>query len=239
MTQITTALMALLAVIPVHRNPLKVRAPGATERVERVYAAIDAATDDPNLRVELRNVCARESFCGAFGDPEIHELKSRPEWARKTGARWHASGVRKGHLDPLECPEHDLGDEPADWYNRGHFALVASSAFRYFDECLPPSALDDPFISAKAYVANADRLCREQRRCTCEERAPVFFGLGLWNKRTPWRKMTTLARQCGPPTWTRRFGAAVSTAYGFIPRQLARALKLTRSACYRFIMGTR
>lgn len=198
--------LALLTVLPVKRDPTKVRAEGAEERVAEVYAAIDAATEDPDLRQEMRNVCARESWCNAFSPPSIHELESRPAWVRKTGEKWWRGAVRKGHVVPDACPEHELGD-PARWYNRGVFALVPGGALRYFEECLPPEAIDDPRVSAIAYVANAERLCEEQRRCTCEQRAPVFFGVGLWKRRRPWRRVVTMARQCGPRPWHEKLNA--------------------------------
>ena len=172
------------------------------------------------MRTELRNVCSRESFCHVFGEISIHELEERPAWVRRTGEKWWRGAVKRGFLDE-NCPLHALG-EPERWYNRGPFALQAGRHLRYLEGCRGPEAMDEPEAAALAYVANAERLCEKRQKCTCEERAPLFFGALLYQNRSPWAQVQSIARQCGPRPWPIYALAVIRTPWHWAKKVYAR-----------------
>ncbi len=90
----------------------------AQARVDEVYAAIDAATDDQALRAELRRRCKTEAWCNWYGRQGIH--RGDASLGRK---RWKRA-VARGILDPSNCEAHQLGDEPSWWSTVGNTARM-------------------------------------------------------------------------------------------------------------------
>lgn len=82
----------------------KAAAPGYEVAIDQAVAAVDPEGLHPEWRDELWRICNRESWCGRFGDVEVHEGDS---W---TGTRAYAGAVRRGLLDPEACVEHRLAD---------------------------------------------------------------------------------------------------------------------------------
>jgi len=79
-------------------------APEYAEAIDAAVAVVDPDGSHPWWRDELWRICNRESWCGRFGDVEVHEGDS---W---TGTRAYAGAVRRGLLDPEGCVEHRLED---------------------------------------------------------------------------------------------------------------------------------
>lgn len=170
-------------------------------RVAEAFDAIDAATDDPGLRIELRRICWREGFCNRDHHVGIHRRDSQSAmWA--SGAAWHRSHDR-GDLNPDACEAHRLeGDEDGAqaWAPRGMFGQspvwTVAAAWRQ-GECIGPWAHDDPYEAARLVVMRIQDLCDRKGYCTCEERTSVWAGVGRWKDRTHLHRMRSIERQCG------------------------------------------
>jgi len=166
----------------------------ALERVDEVYRAIDAATDDPALRDELRRRCRTESWCNWYGVTDVHAGDA--SLGRK---RWRKA-VARGLLDPEACEVHELGETREEWVwwsTVGAFGTVSSYVIRHRGECADPHDMVDPFVAADLAVAHAGVLCRRYKACTCPKRARWWAGPGLWDRRSPLDRMTRTVRQCG------------------------------------------
>lgn len=166
----------------------------AQARVLETYDAIDVATEDSDLRIELRRICARESWCNRFGQVTDHPEDS---WA---GARMWRRAVARGWLEPDECPEHVFGNG-GRWAPRGILGMSPAYALRLIEGrnggCLDPTALDDPYYAAEAGVEYVDHLCEVLHACTCESRTRWWMGPGVWSTRSPRKKLAAVERQCG------------------------------------------
>lgn len=161
---------------------------GMFRRME-VYAAIDAATDNPSLRRELRRICQRESACNfarRVGVQEIDAWAGRVRWTR---------AAHRGLLDPTRCVVHGLG-EPERWSTRGAFGIAAAYAVRYIGNCIAPEALDDPWIAAVAAVSHARKLCAKYNACSCADRTRWWIGPGIWAAMDPLEREESIRRQC-------------------------------------------
>lgn len=174
----------------------------ALERAWEVYAAIDAATQDKELRAELRRICRRESACNWIGLVTYHEGD-----AAGGRDRWRAA-VARGLLRPDECEAHQLG-EAARWTTYGAFGVASAWTVRYLGECVGPSALDDPRAAAHATVAWMKSLCRRHKACDCEGRVKWWVGPGIWEERSRLGQLDSVQRQCGNVVWWRWIEAAV------------------------------
>lgn len=186
----------------------------AEARVAEVYAAIEAATDDPALQAELRRRCRTESWCNWYGELAIHDGDAslgRVRWKR---------AVARGLLRPDECEAHQLGDDPRWWSTVGAFGTVAAYVVRHAGPCVGPKVLADPDTAAELAVAHTEVLCRRHHACTCPARARWWAGPGRWDRRSPWRNLAAVRIHCGDPgAWGRlriyasvlRFGIQVGT----------------------------
>lgn len=174
----------------------------ARDRVLEVFAAIDAATTDPELRAELRRVCRRESACNWIEPVTIHAGD-----AAGGRARWRMA-VRAGRLDPSSCAAHRLGD-PAAWSTYGPLGIAAAWTVPHAGRCVGPEVLDDPRVAVRAAVGWIHSLCRRQRACTCEDRTRWWVGPLVFADRSPWAQLATVERQCGDLPWWRWAGALV------------------------------
>lgn len=174
----------------------------AEARVLEVYAAIDAATDDPVLRSELRQRCKSESWCNWYAVKGVHDDDAslgRTRWRRAT---------ERGLIDPERCDAHRLGDDRDAWgwwSTVGAFGTVSAFVIRHAGECVGPREMVDPFVAARLAVAHAGVLCRRQRACTCEERARWWAGPGRWDNRSHLHRLRSVTFYCGdvpPYRWT-------------------------------------
>lgn len=168
----------------------------AVDRVEEVYEAIDLATDDPELRIELRRVCKRESWCNRWETVDQHEADA---WAGRS--MWRRA-VAKGWLEPARCEAHKLGDTPGVWAPTGAFGQSPAYGLRFIaedGECLGPGSLASPYAAARAAVGLVEHLCDRLDACTCADRARWWAGPGVWRRRSPIRNLAALSSQCGPP----------------------------------------
>lgn len=183
----------------------------AAARAWEVYHAIDDATQDPELRAELKRVCRRESACNWIGTVTWHEGDAAG--GRK---RWRAA-VARGLLKPDACPEHELG-EAARWTSYGAFGVAAAWTVRYLGECVGPSALDDPRRAARAAVLWIESLCRRHGACDCESRTKWWVGPGVWAERSHWSQLGSIERQCGDAAvpWWRWPGAIALDVIAFM-----------------------
>ena len=184
--------------------PVVVSAGGRAE----VFRAIDSATKDPELRVELRRICWRESQCLPIG---VHTKTVGTEAARRGGRRFHAAAVRSGQIDPDRCPAHHLGD-PLRWSTRGAFGQVAAFTVRYLPACSPPRMLDNPEVAARAAVRHVRMLCATYGACTCRDRVRWWVGPGRWADRSHVRRLSSEVVQCGevhPFRWAIAIGADI------------------------------
>lgn len=188
----------------------------AAARAWEVYRAIDEATDDLELRAELRRVCRRESACNWQEPVTWHEGD-----AAGGRARWRAA-VARGLLRPSECPAHALGD-PARWTSYGPLGIAAAWTVPLVGKCVGPEALDDPRTAIRAGVAWAERLCRRQHACTCEGRTRWWVGPLKFAERSRWDQLAAIERQCGSEVvpWWRWAGAVVVDALALTPWGLA------------------
>lgn len=164
----------------------------AEQRVREVYDAIDEATARPSWRAELRRICQRESWCNLFGVVGHHAVDARASLGR---ARWDGA-VAAGILRPEVCPEHALGPDPSRWSTWGVFGQTAT-AVGHLEVCLGPEAMSDPAIAARAAALTFDRLCSEQRLCSCEDRVAWWTGIGRWPRLSPLTRLHKRARVCG------------------------------------------
>lgn len=166
----------------------------AEARVLEVYAAIDAATDDPELRSELRRRCKSESWCNWYAVKAIHD-----DDASLGRVRWRRAAER-GLIDHEHCEAHQLGErgEWGWWSTVGAFGTVSAFVIRHAGECVSPQAMADPFVAARLAVAHAQVLCRRQNACTCEARARWWAGPGRWDKRTRLHQLRSVTFYCGP-----------------------------------------
>lgn len=162
-----------------------------------VHEAIDKATTDPDLRVELRRICQRESHCEPI---TIHAADAGG------GARRWKRAVARGYLHPETCPAHALGDG-AQWSTYGPFGIASAWTVRFAGSCEGPSALDDPRVAAKAAVAFMRRLCTHYGACSCEDRTRWWVGPSVWESRSHIDRELSLTRQCGVRMWW-HWGAA-------------------------------
>lgn len=179
----------------------------AVARVREVYTAIDDATDDPQLRRELRQICARESWCNLFRRVGQHAVDARPSFGL---ARW-SGAVQAGVLRPDECPAHELGDDPARWSTWGAFGQTATGVGA-IDGCLGPEAMADPLVAATAAVLAWERLCTERDACACEDRVAWWSGVGRFASLPPAVRLTKVERVCGRRAPLQRLGAVLTTA---------------------------
>jgi len=187
----TVAALTTLPTLPTMGAPREPAARArAQARVDDVYAAIDAATEDPDMRAWLRRRCATESWCNWYGQVTVH-----PRDASRGRARWQ-SAVDRGLLDPDGCAEHQLGD-PAWWSTVGAFGTAAAYVVRHLGPCVGPRALVDPAMAARAAVAHAEVLCRRYEACSCWGWARWWAGPGRWSQRFPSDRIGALERQCG------------------------------------------
>lgn len=74
------------------------------EAIPRAYQEADPEGNHPEWEVELWRICHRESWCGKWGTPKIH---NKDGWA---GSQVWAANVLKGRLNPRTCAEHRLQD---------------------------------------------------------------------------------------------------------------------------------
>lgn len=72
--------------------------------IARAYAEADPAGAHPEWLHEVWRICHRESWCGKWGTPKVHEEDG---WA---GAQVWAGAAVRGKLDPVGCEEHRLSD---------------------------------------------------------------------------------------------------------------------------------
>lgn len=185
--------LTLAAVFPVGMYPPQDGREAAGERVAEVYAAIDAATDDPDLRSELRAICKRESWCNWYRRKAVHAADA--SLGRK---RWRKA-VDRGLLDPERCEAHRLGgpDEWGWWSTVGAFGAVSAYVVRHVGECVSPRELVDPKLAVRAVIGHMDVLCRRHKACTCEARARWWAGPGRWDARSPITNIRKLEHVCG------------------------------------------
>ena len=182
--------------------------PAAAEGLDFLFAedvstleAIDLATLEAgreDLRDELRRICKREAWCGRFRHVKIHEGDA---WA---GSRFYVGAVRRGWLDPDQCPAHarpESRDEFAQWSVRGAFGMAAAYHVRhlvpYLGECVAPEVLDHPGVAAWAAVLYIEDLCKRTDVCDCPGRARQWAGAGNWGRRTYARNRESVVKQCG------------------------------------------
>jgi hypothetical protein len=168
----------------------------AAARAWAVYDAIDAATPDPALRLELRRVCRRESACNWLELVTWHAGD-----AAGGRARWRMA-VARGWLQPERCPAHELGT-PERWTSYGAFGVASAWTVHELGACVGPEALDDPRVAARAAVAWIGALCRRQRACTCDARVRWWVGPGVWALRSSIEQLRAIDRQCGAQPWWR------------------------------------
>jgi hypothetical protein len=128
---------------------------------------------EPTLAPELLGICRRESHCRWVG---AHKLDA---WA---GPTMYRNAVRVGWLDP-QCTFH-RGTDPMRYSTRGAHGLSAAYSLRFVGGCLPPEALDVPFVSALAAARRAHEQCKKHRACTREGRRRYWVGAGRYDKLT-------------------------------------------------------
>jgi len=167
--------------------------------------AIETAAEEvgrPDLALELWRICRRESRCGQYGTPGVHE---RDAWV---GRRVHARAVERGLLDPDRCEEHRITDaRPARAFaTRGGFGQIAAYSIYRLEPylapggCVAPEVLDQvgsAALSAVLAMVEVDPWGQELRP-TCPDRLSAWAGAGkvaTWSNRERRRRM---ARQCGP-----------------------------------------
>ena len=115
-----------------------------------------AARGDRQLQLSLDRTCWRESKCTRIS---THAIDA---WA---GRRAYSAAVRRGLLDPDNCPFHR--DRDAGWSTRGAHGLMAAYNLRFLPvSCLPAWTLDIPFASALAAGNKARWLCEQKGACT-------------------------------------------------------------------------
>jgi hypothetical protein len=88
----------------------------------------------------------------------VHRQHAR----RVAGRRFWARAVRVGWLDPVTCPEHQLGDGDRHGI-RGAHGLAAAYSVRYLGACVAPELLDVPIASAIVVVRRLEVLDREYK----------------------------------------------------------------------------
>jgi hypothetical protein len=193
------ALTTTLPTLPRGMAPPKDGRAAAQARVNAVYDAIDRATDDLEMRAELRRRCKIESWCNWYRVKAVHQGDS--SLGRK---RWRRA-VDRGLLDPDSCPEHELGetrDEWAWWSTVGSFGNVSSYVVRFEGKCVHPREMADPKVAARLAVAHAKLLCRRHKACSCPARARWWAGPGRWDRWWPSKRLARTERVCGPQGWS-------------------------------------
>jgi hypothetical protein len=167
------------------------------EAIAAAVSVIDPDRKHPEWELELWRICKRESWCGAYGPVTVHE---RDGWAGKNA---YTRSVRKGLLDPEECPDHSLENHLySDFSTRGGFGQIFAYHGWRLGWCTAPEAFDDPKLAAYAAL-HAIATCAvyedgRRRACTCQDHAISWVGPGRWAKWTHARRRVTLQRQCGP-----------------------------------------
>lgn len=199
----------------------------ARERAWEVYDAIDAATSDPELRIELRRICKRESMCNWIRPVKLHRGETR-SMGRK---RWKKA-VKRGLLHPETCEHHKLGDDPAVWTVNGAFGTATAYVLRHVGECEPPESMYDPYAAARAAVGHMEVLCRRHKACDCQSRVRWWAGPGVWAGRTERHKMRSTTRQCGEQPAFDWIAAYVMDAYNFVTVGAWEQLKLEFPLAY-------
>jgi hypothetical protein len=213
MPAILLTILALLAV-----NPLaSARSEAARQRVQEVYAAIDAATENPDWRAELRRLCKRESWCNRFGVVGLHECDAQ----ERRGRNFWGGSVRRGKLRPETCAAHEMGD-PVRWNTTGAFGQAATGVWM-LDECVAPEAMYEPAVAAEVAVKTFERMC-ERGWCSCTDHARVWAGVGRWRSWPFLRRLKSELGLCGArPAW-QWLGGAVYDMFVWTPWQMAKGL---------------
>lgn len=201
MPAILLTILALLAANPLPPSPQPLVSQAAA-RIREVHQAIDAATENPDWRAELRRLCRRESGCNQWGRVGLHACDAQPV----RGRNFWGGLVRRGRLRPHECPEHELGD-PKRWNTSGAFGQAATGVWM-LDGCHSPEEMEDPFVAAEVAVETWERMC-ERGWCSCTDHARVWAGVGRWRYWPATRRLKSAVGLCGPlPAWQWLWGAA-------------------------------
>lgn len=216
MPAILLTILALLAFDPILASP-RPRSLEARERVNEVYTAIDAATENPEWRAELRRLCKRESWCNRWSRVGLHACDAQP--AR--GRNFWGGSVQRGKLRPEECPEHELGD-PKRWNTMGAFGQAGTGVWM-LDGCHAPEEMEDPNVAADVAVHTFERMCAKGW-CECTDHARVWAGVGRWRSWPETRKLRSSVGLCGArPAWL-WLGAGVYDTLVWTPMRLARGV---------------
>ena len=99
---------------------------------------------------------------------------------RVRGMTFYRAGVKAGLVHPGECEHHGPGDDGgAGWGIRGAHGNAAAYAVHTLGECVHPSALDMPYLSAVATLYRLRALERKHGFKTAEARALAWrVGIG-------------------------------------------------------------
>lgn len=99
---------------------------------------------------------------------------------RVSGLRFYRAGINAGLVRLGECEHHTPGDDgAAGWGIRGAHGNAAAYAVHTLGDCVHPSALDVPYLSAVATLYRLRALDRKYGLRTPEERAEAWrVGVG-------------------------------------------------------------
>lgn len=160
--------------------------------VNPLHAEIDAQTSREDWRLELRRICQRESRCRLIG---YHAIDS---WV---GASRYAGAVRRGLLDPEECPEAHAREPIERWGTVGPFGQ-SGVAVGHLAGCHAPEEISESRTVATAVaVATFAHYCG-RGACSCRDRVRIWVGVGKWRGLSHTRRLRSYRRQCGePPGW--------------------------------------
>lgn len=182
----------------------KTASPLFRDAITTAYQDADPEGAHPDWEFELWKICHRETWCGRWGIPSIHAVDAH------LGPRVYRRAVRRGTLNPDDCPEHRVGPEYgrtfASFSTRGGWGQIAAGTLHRMGQCTPPEALDDPYRGAANVLDifqdckrwDGDPGARFRRSCTCEEHTAIWVGVGRWRYRNPLERWRSVSRQCGP-----------------------------------------
>ena len=190
--------LALAMALSLGQDPLvralKVASNDYHEAIAHAVELVDPLEERPWLGEELYRICLRESRCGQFGSPGLHEVDG---W---TGVRAYQRAVQRGRLEPDTCPGHSLeGRGARQFATRGGWGTNAARGLRYLDGCHGPEELDEPRVAALV----AARMLVGCRECTCSDRAALWVGRGTMLARPAWSwgrksRVSSVLAHCGP-----------------------------------------
>lgn len=125
---------------------------------------------EPSLGPELVATCRRESHCRLVG---AHEQDA------STGALMRRKALAVGWLDP-QCDWH--GGDGRRFSTRGVHGMSAAYTLRFVGKCLPPEALDVPFVSSLAAARRMQAQCRDHGACTRAARHRLWMGARKYDR---------------------------------------------------------